>query len=257
MIRYKGKLSNSNELITRELKTLAIKHISYGLPRLVVLIRKKFSRINHKRIERIYRQNHLQIPKRPHKKIIYRSEPLPAALHPGHRWSMDFISDRLVSGRPFRVFNLIDDFSRELIFQIVDSSITGTRLNREMSILQEYRKLPQNIVCDNGPEFRSKAMAEFSLKNSVKLCFIPPGKPQQNAFVESLNGKFRAECLNQSEFLSLNLARDIINSWRKEYNNKRPHSSLGMVSPNEFLLTYERKINNQELLNLEMEHNMG
>jgi len=240
-------------LISEELKKLALEHISYGLPRLVVLTRKKFGNINHKRIERIYRKNHLQIPKRPHKKRVYRSEPLPAALYPGHRWSMDFIGDRLISGRPFRVFNLLDDFSRELVFQIVDSSITGARLNREMSILQEYRKLPQNIVCDNGPEFRSKAMAEFSLKHGVKICFIPPGKPQQNAFVESLNGRFRAECLNLSEFSSLDHAREIINKWREEYNNNRPHSALGMMSPNDFLLTYKRKFDNKETLNLMMD----
>jgi len=147
------------------------------------------------------------------------------------RWSMDFVSDQLANGRRFRVLNVVDDFSRECVLQVVDCSISGQRLARELDQLAEQRPLPRTIVCDNGPEFTSKAMFFWSKQSGMKLHFIQPGKPTQNAFVESFNGKFRDYCLNLHWFASLEDARSTINDWRHHYNHVRPHRSLDSKPP--------------------------
>jgi putative transposase len=148
---------------------------------------------------------------------------VPQALN--RRWSMDFVSDQLANGRRFRVLNIVDDYSRECVLQIVDTSISGARISRELDRLT--RALPKTLVCDNGPEFTSKAMCFWANDAGVKLHFIQPGKPTQNAFVESLNGKFRDYCLNLHWFASLADARSTILAWQDHYNHVRPHRSLG------------------------------
>jgi putative transposase len=145
------------------------------------------------------------------------------------RWSMDFVSDQLANGRRFRVLNIVDDYSRECVLQIVDTSISGQRLARELDQLK--RPLPKTIVVDNGPEFTCKAMFFWAKRVGVKLNFIQPGKPTQNAFVESFNGKFREYGLNLHWFASLADARLTIDNWRSHYNNVRPHRSLGKRPP--------------------------
>ena len=160
------------------------------------------------------------------------SLPVPDAVN--QRWSMDFVSDQLASGRRFRVLNIVDDFSRELVGQIVDTSITGAQVVRLLEQLSETRGLPKSIVLDNGPEFTSQALFFWSQSAHVKLAFIQPGKPTQNAFVESFNGKFRDYCLNHYWFRSLNDAREKIICWRHHYNEERPHSSLNQMTPAEF-----------------------
>ena len=146
-------------------------------------------------------------------------------------WSVDFVSDQLANGRRFRVFNVVDDFSRECLMQVVDFSIGGARLARELDRLAEQRPLPGRIVLDNGPELTSKAMFFWSKRTGVKLHFIQPGKPTQNAFVESFNGKFRDYCLDLHWFASLEDAREEIETWREHYNHVRPHRSLGKKPP--------------------------
>lgn len=147
------------------------------------------------------------------------------------RWSMDFVSDQLSDSRRFRVLNIVDDYSREMVGQLVSVSITGHQVARFLSQLGEERGLPGSIVCDNGTEFTSKAMFFWSKEHQVKLSFIQPGKPTQNAFIESLNGKFRNECLNQHWFQSIDEARHEIDVWRDHYNHVRPHSSLNYLTP--------------------------
>ena len=142
-----------------------------------------------------------------------------------------FVSDQLADGRRFRVLNVVDDFSRECVGQLIDTSISGARLTRFMDTLG---RKPKTIVCDNGPELTSKAMFFWSRERSIRLHFIQPGKPTQNAFVESFNGKFREYCLNLHWFRSLDEARERINEWRRHYNEERPHSSLGRLSPKQF-----------------------
>lgn len=150
------------------------------------------------------------------------------------RWSMDFVADQLSNGRRFRILNIIDEYSRELVGQLVSTSISGQQVARFLDELAESRQLPRQVVCDNGTEFTSKAMFFWSKKTQVRLSFIQPGKPTQNAFCESMNGKFRNECLNQPWFRTFDEARYEIDSWRKHYNNVRPHSSLGYQSPVDF-----------------------
>ena len=150
---------------------------------------------------------------------------------PNQAWSIDFVHDQLSCGRRFRVLNVVDDYSRECVGQLIDVSISGQRLARYLDQLAEQRSLPKTIVCDNGTELTSKAMFFWSQSSGVMLHFIQPGKPTQNAFVESFNGKFRDACLNQQWFRDLSEARRVINEWREHYNNVRPHSSLGYLPP--------------------------
>ena len=147
------------------------------------------------------------------------------------QWAMDFVADQLINGRRFRVLNVPDNFNRELVGQLVAFSISGERVARFLSSLGGTRALPERIVVDNGTEFTSKAMFEWTEDNGTKLQFIQPGKPTQNAFVESINGKFSNECLNQHWFRSLDEATQIISDWREHYNSIRPHSSLGYLPP--------------------------
>ena len=207
---YKSKLSEENQQITDYLKETAFNHVCWSLPRVVIAVRDKYGAVNLKRIRRLYCATRLQVPKRPSKHTKYRTKPLVQAEHPNHRWSMDFVSDSFLYGRRFRVLNIIDDFTRELIHQVVDTSISGIRVARGLTDIAKYRSLPEFIVGDNGPEFRSSVMFKWSQDNKVELNFIAPGKPQQNAFVESFNGKFRKECLDLNCFGDLLEARDVI-----------------------------------------------
>ena len=244
---YKPKLSEENQQITDYLKETAFNNVCWGLPRMVIVVRDKYGAVNPKRIRRLYCATRLQVPKRPSKHTKYRTKPLVQAEHPNHRWSMDFVSDSFLYGRRFRVLNIIDDFTRELIHQVVDTSISGIRVARELTDIAKYRSLPEFIVCDNGLEFRSSVMFKWSQDNKVDLSFIAPGKPQQNAFVESFNGKFRKECLDLNCFSDLLEARDVIMNWRLDYNMNRPHSSLNYMPPAKFREHYENSVDSKRV----------
>lgn len=190
--------------------------------------------VNHKRTERIYTQERLQIRKRKKKKLDRPRMPLVVPTACDIRWSMDFVADQLSNGRRFRVLNVKDDYSKELLGQLVAYSISGTMVSRFLNQLVEARSAPDQITCDNGTEFTSKAMFFWQKESGVRLAFIQPGKPTQNAFVESLNGRFREECLNQHWFRDLDEARQIIDAWREHYNNERPHSTLNYMTPMAF-----------------------
>jgi putative transposase len=205
--------------------TQAAQHVaSFGevTPRLTALLRREFGPVNHKRVERIYREEALQLPRR-------------LTTRPGERWSMDFMSDSLADGRRYRLLCIVDDFSRECVAIEVDTSIGGERVARVLGGLSDRGKRPQTIVVDNGPEFTSKAMLTWAERRGVLLHFIEPGRPMQNAFIESFNGKLRTECLNQQWFLSLSEARERIETWRKSYNRERPYSALGYLAPHTYL----------------------
>ncbi len=234
-IRYQKTKPDDSEL-RDQIKEIAAKKRRYGSPRIINVLRKNGIKDNHKRIERIYKEEGLQVKKR--KKRRQTAAPrivMPTPTKPNMRWSMDFVSDALADGRRFRCLNIIDDFSRESVFIHVDKSIPGHRVAQILDSLSGGRGLPEVIVCDNGPEFTSTSMDWWASERSVKLAFIRPGKPTENAFIESFNGKFRDECLNESWFTSLKDAQEKIEKWRKEYNRERPHSSLGGKSPEEFL----------------------
>ncbi len=246
--RYKPGAKDDG-LVRERLRVLAVQRPRFGAPRLIVLLRQELGLVNHKRVERIYREESLQLPRKKGKKrgVNNRAAALLAPGGPNERWSMDFMSDSLSDGRRFRVLTVVDDFTRESVATLVDTGITGERVIRTLEWLQETRGLPGMLVMDNGPEFTSKAMLTWSKPAVVKLHFIDPGRPVQNAFIESFNGKLRDECLNQHWFVSLEEARRIIESWRLDYNTARPHSSLGYMTPEAFRLTFEQKIENDKM----------
>jgi putative transposase len=189
---------------------------------------------NKKRTYRIYREEALQVRTKSRKKLQRPRLPMVVPTRVNERWSMDFVSDQLSCGRRFRVLNVIDDYNREMIGQLVSVSISGRQVARFLSELIDRRGQPETVVCDNGTEFTSKAMFFWSGDTGVKLGFIQPSKPTQNALVESLNGKFREECLSVNWFRSLEEARVAIAEWRDHYNTVRQHSSLNYLPPVEF-----------------------
>jgi putative transposase len=192
--------------------------------------------INHKRTERIYREEGLTLRrKRRRKDAAGVRVIIPAPDRPNQRWSMDFVADSIITGRRFRALAIVDDYSRECPAIEVDTSLGGARVVGVLERLEETRGLPEVITVDNGPEFAGKTLDEWAYRKGVKLNFIRPGKPVENAFAESFNGRLRDECLNDNWFLNLKHARTIIEAWRKDYNNVRPHSSLGGLAPQEFV----------------------
>jgi len=221
--------------IRERLKELAKAHRRYGYLRLHYLLRKEGLVVNAKRTYRLYREEGLQVHRRKGRKR-FRGEriPLQPADRPNHRWSLDFMSDSLCTGRRFRTLNVGDDFSRWNLGILADFSISGSRMARFLDVLAECHGYPKELVMDNGPECTSRAMFVWSQQTGVKLRFIQPGKPMQNGFIESFNGKFRDECLNEHWFTSLEEARKIIEKWRMHYNEERPHSALGYQTPKEY-----------------------
>jgi putative transposase len=220
---------------------LASERPAFGSPRLTILLQREFGHLNHKKVERLYAEEGLQLPRRPKRRRRGVSRPLPRIepTAPGQRASMDFMHDVLADGRRIRLFTLVDDFSRECLAIEVDTSLSGQRVSRILEALRQVDRLPGTIVCDNGTEFTSRAMLKWSISSGTKLNFIEPGKPTQNAFVESFNGKFRQECLRQHWFDSLFEARSIVEAWRRDYNYVRPHSSLNYQTPKEVVRQHE------------------
>lgn len=228
--RYKNKPSNDGALRIR-MKELATKHPSYGYLFLHSLLKTEGLVQNPKRTYRIYSAERLQVRMKSRKKLKRARTPMVVPNKPDVRWSMDFVSDQLANGRRFRTLNVIDDYSREIVGQLTAISISGTQVARFLDQLIECRSAPDQVVCDNGTEFTSKAMFFWQKESKVRFAFIQPGKPTQNAFVESLNGKFRNECLNQHWFKTIEHAEREITKWREYYNNVRPHSSLEYMTP--------------------------
>lgn len=228
--RYQAKPAGDDALRKRLLE-LASQYKGLGCPMLHGMLKSEGLVINLKHTNRLYSEERLQLRNRKKKKLDRPRMPMVVPLGKDIRWSMDFVSDQLSNGRRFRVLNVKDDYSKELVGQLVAFSIGGTQVARFLNQLIEERSAPDQITCDNGTEFTSKAMFFWQQESGVKLAFIQPGKPTQNAFVESLNGRFRQECLNQHWFRSLDEARQIIDDWRYHYNHKRPHSTLNYMTP--------------------------
>jgi len=224
-------LSRRDDALKKRLKELGESYPRYGYLMLHALLKAEGLVINRKRTYRVYTELGLQVRTKRRKKLVRPRIPMLLPRRLNERWSLDFVHDQLADGRRFRVLNVVDDFSRRCVGQLVDTSISGVRLVRYLEELALTRPMPKSLVLDNGPELTSKALFFWSQKTGVKLCFIQPGKPTQNAFVESFNGRFRDGCLNQHWFRSLSDARQIINDWRNHYNQVRPHSSLDYQPP--------------------------
>lgn len=217
------------------LRTAAAKRRRWGYRMLTEVLRRSGFTDNHKRVYRVYREEGLQVQVRKRRKTArWRgAKPQPATAR-NQRWSLDFVTDQLADGRKFRSLNIVDDFTRECLAIEVDTSLGGWRVARVLDRLVAERGHPERIVTDNGPEFTGKVMDRWAYEHRVQLEFIQPGKPVQNCYVESFNGTFRDECLNEHWFVSLQEARDLIETWRIDYNFNRPHSSLGGRTPNEY-----------------------
>ncbi len=232
--RRKPQRPDDSELRSR-IREIAFRRRRYGYRMITDMIRMTFT-VNHKRVYRIYSEEGLKLRRRRKKRRVAPEQrrPLVPAPRPNIRWSIDFVSDVMRGGRRFRVLNIIDDCTREYLREVVDTSINGKRVRRELSALVEMIGRPAQIVLDNGPEFVCNTLADWAEEIGVELAHIEKGKPQQNAFVESFNGRFRDECLNEHLFQSLADARRIIAEWREHYNNERPHSALGGIPPKLF-----------------------
>ena len=204
---------------------------------------------NHKKAHRLYREEKLALRRKSKKRLKCEKRGVvegvvEAAKRPGQRWTMDFVHDTLADGRSFRTLNLTDTFTRQCLGQEVDTSLSGKRVVRLLDRAVAEHGLPDEIQMDNGPEFRSKALDLWAYKNNVKLAFIELGKPTQNGHIESFNGRFRAECLDQEWFSSLPQAREMIEVWRISYNSTRPHSSLGYLPPDVWTQSYYQQQQN-------------
>ena len=234
LYRYEAKRQDDEALKARLTALAAQKH-RYGYRRLHVLLCREGWVINWKRTYRVYREAGLAVRRRKRKRIAgVERQPKVIALAPNVSWSMDFVSDGFVDGRRLRCLNIVDDFTKECLAIEVDTSLPGKRVVSVLEKLAEMRGLPTSVTVDNGPEFISKVLDEWAYRKQLQLRFIEPGKPQQNAYIESFNGKFRDECLNEHWFLSMRHARQVIAEWREEYNLERPHSSLGYLTPSSF-----------------------
>jgi len=240
-VRYRGDRSVMPMLHER-LRALALARPRFGYRRLTILLRREFGAVNHKRVYRLYRQEGLQVRRRARKRVARKDRITPdAPQRAGEQWAMDFMRDTLADGRPFRTLNIVDACTRECLAIEVDTSLPGRRVTRVLDRVGVERGVPQMIRMDNGPEFTGQALDAWADAKGVRLDFTEPGKPTQNGLVESFNGKFRDECLNQHWFLDLADARRIVESWRVDYNQERPHSALGYQSPAVFAAQLERQ----------------
>ena len=232
---YYNSCSKDDSRERKRLRELAQKRRRWGYRRLMVLLAREGLEMNHKRVERLYREEGLQIRQRRKKKTYkWRGESKPEPSGPNERWSIDFMHDRLVGGKRMRTLNIVDDFTRECLWIEVNPSLTGQHVKRVLDFLVHLKGKPLAIVSDNGPEFSGHVIDQWAYENQIYWHFIQPGKPTQNAFVESFNGKFRDECLADHWFSDIHEARRVIEDWRHDYNQVRPHSALNNQTPSEF-----------------------
>jgi putative transposase len=231
VFRYRSRRSD-DMIVRQQLKQLAHDHPRWGYRFLGILLRREGHHINLKRVLRLYREEGLKLRPKRRKKVFSVQRVQPSETTGiNQKWSMDFVSDTLSCGRRFRALSIVDCYSRECLALEVDTSLSGERVVRVLERLRETRGVPQVIQTDNGPEFTGHRLDAWAYKNKVKLFFIEPGKPVQNAHIESFNGKLRNECLNSEWFTSLREAQRVIEKWRLEYNGVRPHSSLDNLPP--------------------------
>ena len=234
-LKYKSR-KQPQEALRRRLRELASTHVRYGYRRLTVLLKREGWKVNAKRIYRLYDEENLKVRGVERKKSARRQRvPQSQAVRPNQCWSADFVSDKLADGRSIRILTVIDQFTRECVWLEADRSMNGPKvvaaLNRAIA---ERGAAPESMTLDNGSEFAGRAMEAWAMEAGVQLCFIRPGRPVENGFIESFNGRLRDECLNVEWFPSLEDARRKLASWRDHYNHHRPHSALADRAPAAF-----------------------
>ncbi|WP_404525682.1 IS3 family transposase [Bradyrhizobium diazoefficiens] len=224
--------------VRQRMKAIAQERRRFGYRRLHVLLKREGYLINHKKLFRLYREERLAVRRRGgRKRAIGTRAPMMVPMAPNDRWSLDFVSDQLTDGRRFRILTVVDDCTRECLALVADTSLSGTRVARELDRLLMERGKPKMVVSDNGSEFTSNAILTWADQSRVDWHYIAPRKPTQNAFIESFNGRLRDELLNETLFTSLAQARVELGHWRADYNDTRPHSQLGWKTPSEFAFT--------------------
>ena len=234
-VRYSSVRPDDADL-RKAIRDVARERRRFGYRRIGVMLERQGIRMNHKKLRRLYREEKLQVRKRGgRKRALGTRRPMILPSRINERWSLDFVSDAFTDGRRFRVLAVIDDYSRECLALVADTSLSGGRVARELdAIIAKRGSKPKTIVSDNGTEFTSMAILKWCQETNVGWHYIAPGKPMQNGFVESFNGSFRDECLNEILFSTLTEARHHINDWKEDYNVTRPHSSLGNLTPREY-----------------------
>lgn len=240
-VRYQSTRPDDGDLRQR-LRELAEARRRFGYRRLHVLLRREGVAVNRKRVQRLYREERLQVRRRGgRKRALGVRAPMAVPYCPNARWSLDFVHDQMTDGRRFRILGVVDDCTRECLALVPDTSISGQRVARELDAIVARRGVPVAIVSDNGTELTSNAILAWSDERSIAWEYIQPGKPVQNAFAESFNGRLRDELLNQTLFRSIRHAREVLTAWRADYNRERPHSSLGWLTPTEYAAQIEQR----------------
>lgn len=243
MVRYRpreSRYAGANEQLRVRLRELAEERRRWGYRRLHILLEREGWQVNSKRVYRIYVEEKLIVRKRKRRRRICAQARvlLAAPARKNETWTMDFLQDALATGRKVRTLAVEDAYTREMLAIEVDTSLPALRVVRVLDKIRLQRGLPVRIVIDHGTEFTSKALDQWAYDNKVTLHFITPGRPMENGYIESFHGKFREECLNEHWFLTLDDARETIESWRIDYNQVRPHSALGYLTPQEFAMGY-------------------
>lgn len=225
---------DANAPLREALLALARQKPRFGYRRLGVLLARRGLVANHKRLYRLYREEHLAVRRLRRKRLSRPAAPVERLSRANQEWSMDFVMDGLATGRALRILNVVDSFTRECLAIEVDSCLSSRRVTRVLEWIIEQRGTPEAVRCDNGPEFTSRHFLAWCEDHHIRLVHIQPGRPMQNGRVESFNGRFRDECLNANWFATLADARRKIEAWREDYNQERPHSGLGYMPPREF-----------------------
>jgi len=231
---YRYVSRRNDEELRLRLVAAAREKPRWGYRRLQILVDRGGEHVNHKRVYRVYREAGLMIRRKARKRLLRAGSPRPAVTAPNQEWALDFVHDAAESGRAFRALSVVDVYTRECLALEVDTSFASRRVTRVLEGILAERGRPLAMRCDNGPELSSRHFVAWCVERGIKLVHIEPGKPVQNAHVESFHGRLREECLNVSWFENLFEARRKIGAWRKEYNEERPHSSLGYRTPAEF-----------------------
>ncbi|MCL5777890.1 IS3 family transposase [Limibaculum sp. FT325] len=235
-VRYRSVRPDDAEL-RQAMKAVGAERRRFGYRRVHVMLERQGWQVSQKKLRRLYREEKLQVKKRGgRKRAIGTRRPMVVPERPNERWSLDFVSDAFTDGRRFRVLAVVDDFTRECLALVADTSLSGPRVTRELTTIMARQGRPKTIVSDNGTELTSMAVLQWCQDTQIDWHYIAPGKPMQNAFVESFNGSFRDELLNETLFSSLAEAREKITAWKEDYNRNRPHSSLGNLTPQEFAI---------------------
>jgi len=234
--RYETKERPKDTEVRENVRELANRHPGYGYRRIMVLLRREGSQFNHKRIQRIWQVEGLQIPRRKPRKRSFgpKGEVIEKAQYRNHVWSYDFLEEQTQNGKRIRILVLIDEYTREFLAFQADRSFTSEKVINLLDWSFQIYGTPQHLRSDNGPEFVARKVQNWLADRACKTLYINPGSPWENAYIESFIGKFRKECLNRYLFFTLGETRNIIDAWRDEYNHFRPHSALDYMTPSAF-----------------------